>query len=92
MYAAEADEVRTASYPFVEKAVAPKDVDLKAPSAQWVVIAMPGMGSVTFKNLETNETFTANLYKTDKAGIYQAVNTEVGELNAENIKLVASSL
>ena len=48
-------------YSFVEEAVAPKDVDLKAPSAQWVVIAMPGMGSVTFKNLETSETFKANL-------------------------------
>ena len=28
-----------------------------------------GSGAVTFKNLETNETFNANLYKTDKAGI-----------------------
>ena len=52
---------------------------------------MPGMGSVTFKNLETSETFKANLYKTDKAGIYQAVSTTVGELTAENIKLVAVS-
>ena len=90
-YAAKADVARTNSYSFVEEAVAPKDVDLKAPSAQWVVIAMPGMGSVTFKNLETSETFKANLYKTDKAGIYQAVSTTVGELTAENIKLVAVS-
>ena len=90
-YAAKVDVARTNSYSFVEEAVAPKDVDLKAPSAQWVVIAMPGMGSVTFKNLETSETFKANLYKTDKAGIYQAVSTTVGELTAENIKLVAVS-
>ena len=90
-YAAKADVARTNSYSFVEEAVAPKDVDLKAPSAQWVVIAMSGMGSVTFKNLETSETFKANLYKTDKAGIYQAVSTTVGELTAENIKLVAVS-
>ena len=40
---------------------------------------MQGSGAVTFKNLETNKTFNANLYKTDKAGIYQAVKTSVGE-------------
>ena len=52
---------------------------------------MQGSGAVTFKNLETNETFNANLYKTDKAGIYQAVKTSVGDIPAENIKLVAVS-
>jgi len=71
--------------------LAPAKVDLKAPVAQWVIISMQGSGAVTFKNLETNETFNANLYKTDKAGIYQAVKTSVGDILAENIKLVAVS-
>jgi hypothetical protein len=71
--------------------LAPAKVDLKAPVAQWVIVSMQGSGAVTFKNLETNETFNANLYKTDKAGIYQAVKTSVGDIPAENIKLVAVS-
>ena len=71
--------------------MAPAKVDLKAPVAQWVIVSMQGSGAVTFKNLETNETFNANLYKTDKAGIYQAVKTSVGDIPAENIKLVAVS-
>ena len=62
--------------------MAPAKVDLKAPVAQWVIISMQGSGAVTFKNLETNETFNANLYKTDKAGIYQAVKTSVGDIPA----------
>ena len=76
---------------FSNEALAPAKVDLKAPVAQWVIISMQGSGAVTFKNLETNETFNANLYKTDKAGIYQAVKTSVGDILAENIKLVAVS-
>ena len=76
---------------FSKEALAPAKVDLKAPVAQWVIISMQGSGAVTFKNLETNETFNANLYKTDKAGIYQAVKTSVGDIPAENIKLVAVS-
>ena len=76
---------------FSNEALAPAKVDLKAPVAQWVIISMQGSGAVTFKNLETNETFNANLYKTDKAGIYQAVKTSVGDIPAENIKLVAVS-
>ena len=80
---------------FSNEALAPAKVDLKAPVAQWVIVSMQGSGAVTFKNLETNETFNANLYKTDKAGIYQAVKTSVGEgedkISAENIKLVAVS-
>ena len=80
---------------FSNEALAPAKVDLKAPVAQWVIVSMQGAGAVTFKNLETNKTFNANLYKTDKAGIYQAVKTSVGEgedkIPAENIKLVAVS-
>ena len=76
---------------FSNEALAPAKVDLKAPVAQWVIVSMQGSGAVTFKNLETNETFNANLYKTDKAGIYQAVKTSVGDIPAENIKLVAVS-
>ena len=80
---------------FSNEALAPAKVDLKAPVAQWVIVSMQGSGAVTFKNLETNKTFNANLYKTDKAGIYQAVKTSVGEgedkISAENIKLVAVS-
>ena len=76
---------------FSKEALAPAKVDLKAPVAQWVIVSMQGSGAVTFKNLETNETFNANLYKTDKAGIYQAVKTSVGDIPAENIKLVAVS-
>ena len=80
---------------FSNEALAPAKVDLKAPVAQWVIVSMQGAGAVTFKNLETNKTFNANLYKTDKAGIYQAVKTSVGEgedkISAENIKLVAVS-
>ena len=76
---------------FSKEALAPAKVDLKAPVAQWVIVSMQGSGAVTFKNLETNETFNANLYKTDKAGIYQAVKTSVDDIPAENIKLVAVS-
>ena len=86
---AKTEEGATAS--FSNEALAPAKVDLKAPVAQWVIISMQGSGAVTFKNLETNETFNANLYKTDKAGIYQAVKTSVGDIPAENIKLVAVS-
>ena len=86
---AKTEEGATAS--FSNEALAPAKVDLKAPVAQWVIVSMQGSGAVTFKNLETNETFNANLYKTDKAGIYQAVKTSVGDIPAENIKLVAVS-
>lgn len=47
---------------FSKEALAPAKVDLKAPVAQWVIVSMQGSGAVTFKNLETNETFNANLY------------------------------
>ena len=87
---AKTEEAR-ATASFSNEALAPAKVDLKAPVAQWVIISMQGSGAVTFKNLETNETFNANLYKTDKAGIYQAVKTSVGDIPAENIKLVAVS-
>lgn len=87
---AKTEEAR-ATASFSNEALAPAKVDLKAPVAQWVIISMQGSGAVTFKNLETNETFNANLYKTDKAGIYQAVKTSVGDILAENIKLVAVS-
>ena len=87
---AKTEEAR-ATTSFSNEALAPAKVDLKAPVAQWVIISMQGSGAVTFKNLETNETFNANLYKTDKAGIYQAVKTSVGDILAENIKLVAVS-
>lgn len=84
---AKTEEART----FSNEALAPAKVDLKAPVAQWVIVSMQGSGAVMFKNLETNGTFNANLYKTDKAGIYQAVKTSVGDIPAENIKLVAVS-
>ena len=87
---AKTEEAR-ATASFSNEALAPAKVDLKAPVAQWVIVSMQGSGAVTFKNLETNETFNANLYKTDKAGIYQAVKTSVGDIPAENIKLVAVS-
>ena len=91
---AKTEEAR-ATTSFSNEALAPAKVDLKAPVAQWVIVSMQGSGAVTFKNLETNKTFNANLYKTDKAGIYQAVKTSVGEgedkISAENIKLVAVS-
>ena len=87
---AKTEEAR-ATASFSNEALAPAKVDLKAPVAQWVIVSMQGSGAVTFKNLETNKTFNANLYKTDKAGIYQAVKTSVGDIPAENIKLVAVS-
>lgn len=60
---------------FVNVAVAPKDVNVKAPAAQWVVTGMGSNdGYVLFKNLETNETASFYLYKTDKAGIYDVYN------------------
>ena len=74
---------------FNETNLAPSKVDLKAPSAQWVIVAMGENGKVTFKNVETNRTFDANLYKTTKAGIYDAYNTAVGTTKfADQIKLV----
>ncbi|WP_297903583.1 DUF6383 domain-containing protein [uncultured Parabacteroides sp.] len=78
----------TAGTTFNNVSLAPNKVDLKAPSAQWAVIDMRENGEVTFQNVETNETFDASLYKTTKAGIYDAYNTEVGGKEADQIKLV----
>ena len=84
---------------FVNVAVAPKDVNVKAPAAQWVVTGMGSNdGYVLFKNLETNETASFYLYKTDKAGIYDVYNgqayiydanepTGVKSLGVEQIRL-----
>lgn len=52
---------------FKAAVAAPKDVDVNTPLSQWVVSAVSGH-NFTFTNRETNVTFTASLYKTDKAG------------------------
>ncbi|RHO69324.1 hypothetical protein DW083_15190 [Parabacteroides sp. AF48-14] len=54
---------------FTAAVAAPKDVDVNAPLSQWVVSAVSGH-DFTFTNRETNVTFTASLYKTDKVGEY----------------------
>lgn len=52
---------------YTASVLAPEHVDLNAPVAQWVVTGVTGH-SFTFTNRETNVTFTADLYKTNKAG------------------------
>ncbi|WP_455623256.1 DUF6383 domain-containing protein, partial [Parabacteroides sp.] len=73
---------------FSEAALAPNKVSTKAPSAQWAVVAMGENGDVTFQNVETNKTFNASLYKTDKAGIYDVYSKTVSNKNVEQIKLI----
>lgn len=73
---------------FVNQAVAPKDVNVESPAAQWVVTSMGSNdGYVLFQNLETNSTISFNLYKTDKAGIYDVYDGRVDALSVEQIRL-----
>ena len=50
---------------FTIDTIAPKNVELTYPVAQWVVVAANGH-AFTFQNRETNAKITMNLYKTDK--------------------------
>ena len=73
---------------FENQALAPKDVNVASPAAQWVVVSMGNNdGYVLFQNLETNSTVSFNLYKTDKSGIYDVYNGTVSSLSVEQIRL-----
>ena len=73
---------------FENQVLAPKDVNVESPAAQWVVVSMGSNdGYVLFQNLETNSTVSFNLYKTDKTGIYDVYNGTVSSLSVEQIRL-----
>ena len=79
----------TAPSSFGQTALAPAKVDLKSATSQWYVSNVGEQGSVTFANLETTETFSCQLYKTDKAGIYETRG--ISNDGAEFVKLVPST-
>lgn len=74
---------------FGQAALAPAKVDLKSATAQWYISSVAEQGNVTFANLETTETFSCQLYKTDKAGIYETRG--ISHDGTEFVKLTPST-